>query len=422
MLRASLSEIRLTFTEPVEARLARVRLLTADTVQLPLGGLHSGDSAHVLVAPVSSPLGRGTYTVLWQVMGTDGHPVHGRFSFVVAAPERVDTAIGSIVVPDGDTTRGPRLGQEMVEAPTANSPGYVAVRWLTYAALMVVIGAIGFRYVVLGPLRQATAVSGEVLFASGAARAAAIGRGALIFLMLAAGVRLLVQVSALAMPDADGVAMQSVILGTIWGWGWMLQVAGAAVGVAAFHLARRTPGSGWPLALAVAVVLAFTPALSGHAVSMERLRGLAILADSAHVFAVAAWLGTLLLVIGVGMPEAVRLDSASAPAAAAAMVSAFSPAALVFAGTAAATGVASAILQLSSVAALWTTAYGRVLIIKLAVVALVAIAGAFNWRRVKPRLATAGDIERLRASARLELAAGAIVLLITAVLVAMPTH
>jgi copper transport protein len=103
------------------------------------------------------------------------------------------------------------------------------------------------------------------------------------------------------------------------------------------------------------------------------------------------------------------------------MVNAFSPAALVFAGTAAATGVISAAFQLGALSALWTSAYGRTLLLKLAVVGLVIAAGAYNWRRLRPALADSAPVERLRTSGGAELIGAAVVLLITAILVAVPT-
>ena len=102
-------------------------------------------------------------------------------------------------------------------------------------------------------------------------------------------------------------------------------------------------------------------------------------------------------------------------------MNAFSPTALAFAGVTATTGVFAAWLHLERVSALWETAYGRTLLIKLAVLSIVAATGAYNWLRVRPAL---GDLEgatRVRRSAMVELGVGLLVLAVTAVLVAMPT-
>ncbi len=341
------------------------------------------------------------------------------FAFTLAAPEPVDTPPPVPVAEPGAAGAAPAAPHEVPPSGglTVGSPAYVAIRWLTYAAIMIAIGAVAFRDVVLAALRRSAAAPPGLIEAA-AARAAAIGRGALVFLLLAAGARLLAQASAVAMPGEEAM-MQTVLFGTTWGWAWLLQVAAAAGGILAFHFARRTPRA-WPIAGVAASLLALTLALSGHAAAVERFTTAAVLIDTLHVLAVSAWLGTLVFVVGVGVPETLGADGGGQPALAA-MVNAFSPAALVFAGTAAATGVVSAAFQLGALSALWASAYGRTLLLKLAAVGLVIAAGAYNWRRVRPALGESAPAGRLRTSGGAELIGAAIVLLITAILVAVPT-
>lgn len=45
-----------------------------------------------LIANLESPLENGTYTVDWHVLGEDGHPTNGTFSFVVDIVEEVEEA------------------------------------------------------------------------------------------------------------------------------------------------------------------------------------------------------------------------------------------------------------------------------------------------------------------------------------------
>ncbi|MEO7085229.1 MAG: CopD family protein [Gemmatimonadaceae bacterium] len=104
-----------------------------------------------------------------------------------------------------------------------------------------------------------------------------------------------------------------------------------------------------------------------------------------------------------------------------ALVNAFSPTALVSASIVAATGTVSAWLRLGSVSALWSSMYGRVLLLKLGVLVGVVATGAFNWLRVQPALGTDVATVRLRRSASIELAIGCAVLVVTAILVATPT-
>ena len=68
----------------------------------------------------------------------------------------------------------------------------------------------------------------------------------------------------------------------------------------------------------------------------------------------------------------------------------------------------------------WHTTYGRVLLLKLLGVAVVLAVGAYNWKRLTPSLESEGTTE-LQRSVRMELFVAALVLLATAVLVALPT-
>jgi putative copper export protein len=69
---------------------------------------------------------------------------------------------------------------------------------------------------------------------------------------------------------------------------------------------------------------------------------------------------------------------------------------------------------------LFSTTYGRTLLVKVALLSGVAATGAWNWRRVRPALGAAPGSSRLRRSAIVELAFGTLLLAVTAVLVALP--
>jgi putative copper export protein len=85
------------------------------------------------------------------------------------------------------------------------------------------------------------------------------------------------------------------------------------------------------------------------------------------------------------------------------------------------TGVITSWTHLKSWAALWTTSYGLTLCLKLMVVLAVVALGAWNWRRIGPALEPESDSSKLRRLSTTELVFGAIVLLITAVLVLLPS-
>ncbi|MFL5579899.1 MAG: CopD family protein, partial [Gemmatimonadaceae bacterium] len=233
----------------------------------------------------------------------------------------------------------------------------------------------------------------------------------------AANVGRLLQESRSLLGPEGAAGVGDVLTQTRWGLGWLLQAAATVVAALAFVRARgaREGSRAWGLAAVAAAALAFSPALTGHAAAMGRLAPVAIAADGFHVLGAGGWMGTLLLLALAGLPAA-RLAGERRGHFVAVMVGAFSPLALVFASVIALSGVASGAIHMGSLSNLWTTRYGRTLLLKVAAVGLVAAVGAYNWRRVLPDLPESAAADRLRRTSALELAASALVVLLTALL------
>jgi len=300
----------------------------------------------------------------------------------------------------------------------AESAGYVALRAVQYSAMLVVLGALAFAFVVLRLLERVE--PDQDLLESMRARAAALAFWACVALSISAVIRLYAQSLAMHGP---GQALEPLYVGTMvaktrWGWSWLLQLAGALVAIAGFSMARRARPTGWRVAAIAGVALAVAPALSGHAASAPRYTVLAVVADTFHVIGASGWLGSLLCVLTVGIPVSMRLAGDRRAAIVARLVGAFSPTALVFAGIAAATGVFAAWLPIGFSSALWTSDYGLTLLTKLAILSIVLGTGAYNWLRVKPALGDDVGTHRLQRSAAVELGVGLLVVIVTAVLVA----
>lgn len=291
----------------------------------------------------------------------------------------------------------------------------MAIRWLAYVGLLGVIGTVVLaRVVVPRAAGQRSALAARIGRRAGRWLAAAAA-----LLLASAVLRLIAQVAVLDGGDPTAtVDVPAMVMHTMWGWSWLLELAGVALALGAAVPARRTNGARWTLATLAAAVLALSFATGGHAVAVTHLRGLAVTSDALHVLAAGGWLGTLLILTGVAMPAAFAEPAGERGRAAADLVHAFSPVALCCAAVVAATGVVAAWMHLGTLAALWQSGYGRTLLVKLALVAAVAAVGAVNWRVLRPSLGTDGAAVRIRRSALLELAAGALVLAATAVLVA----
>ena len=433
-------ELRLNFSEPPELDFTAVTLIGPDGATVALGPVRiASDARRAVVAAIRGALSDGTYTVVWKMAGADGHPIPGRFTFTIA-PGAQGVAGATADAPAGEAGasvtapgRAPPPDSHHVAVATLDAGAfdsesllYVGVRWLLFTGLLVVIGTVVFRFAVLGLLRgREDPDSGaiEAILVPLRDRAATLGLAGAAIVAMAMVLRLYAQSYAMHGPERvlDGSLVSSMLSGTVWGWGWLLQLAGVAIAATGFRAATGGRASGWGIAAVGAVSLAFSPALSGHAASAPQLVPLAILADGFHVIGAGGWLGSLLVLVTVGLPAALRLDEGARGPAVAALVNAFSPTALVFAGITAASGVFTAWLHLEALGALWQTPYGRTLLVKLAILSVVAATGAYNWRRVKPTLGDGTGAARLRRSASVELAVGAVVLVVTAVLVATPT-
>ena len=422
-------ELKLTFTEAVEAAVARLRLIGPSGTEIPLSPLRQpADSGQILLADVRGPLEGGVYRLEWQVVGADGHPVRGTINYVVApgATGLGDPAIASAArtgdhgAPDTADVHHDPVSMPSGEFFGAESPGYVAVRAMQFTALLMVIGALAFAFAVLGRL-QRTETESDVI-ASMRARAAAVGFWAAIAVLVTAVLRLYAQ--SLAMHGSDEAFTVDYILAmiahTLWGWGWILQAAGAVIAIVGFGMARRGRAGGWIAAAVAGVALAVSPALSGHAAATPGLAALAVTADALHIVGAAGWLGSLLMVLVAGIPVAMSLGAERRGTAVARLVNAFSPTALLFAALAALTGILAAWLHIGFSSALWTSDYGRTLLIKLAILSVALGTGAYNWRRVKPSLGNELGAKRMQRSATVELGVGVLVVIVTAVLVATP--
>jgi len=372
----------------------------------------SADTASVLVATISGVRVAGDYTVTWQILGADGHPVRGTFTFRIA-----DHADGLPVEPAPVTTAAdPETTTVLRDEDVfdASSPLYAVIRWVWFLNLTALIGAAVFLSIILQRAAPRGADAGVTQLAT--RRAASAGAVAAAFCLLAGAARLWAQSRALG--GTNAFPLQPLITGTTWGTGWLIQMGGGAIAVAGFTAAFAGRRAGMHLAAVGALLSAFAPPLSGHAMTAP-LSPLPIIADGIHVLAAGGWLGALLVLVLIGLPAAQRAGD-GAVRQAALLVNTFSPVALSFAGLLLLTGALTTVLHAGSLAALLASTWGRTLGLKLLVVAAAVAFGAWNWRRGRHALGDTGGVQRIRRSARAELASGALVLLITAVLVATP--
>jgi copper transport protein len=274
---------------------------------------------------------------------------------------------------------------------------------LQFVGYFLAIGAVGFRF---GVARQVRGLSEEAKTILRADSARIFGLIGIILIVL----------SVLGGPYIASITNHKTFaeslpknLGPL-----ELKLAMLALAFVGFALVRASSSVGWTLAAIGILVAVLQP------VYTSKFAGKV---NAVHVLAASTWLGTLLVLTLIGIRGVIRSTTAGAQRAqlVADVVNSFSPLALVAASIVAITGITTAWLHLKRISSLWTTSYGIALDIKLVFVLIVVVLGAWNWRRVRPSLGGEGSEQTIRRSARMELTFAALVLVVTSVLVTLPS-
>lgn len=421
-LESSPTAIRLWFSERPELPFTRIQLRGADSTDVPLGAVgRMNDDPMGVSVPISGSLAAGAYTVMWRTAAADGHATSGRFTFIVAGSNK---PVASAM----DTTRRGAGAHSFIHvdstaAMSAPLKASAATRWVEFIAMLAVVGAIVFRLLVLRVGERALASTLTPDTRSEIADALRrLAQGALVLLLISSLSRLYEEASTVLGADRalNRSALGTILLGTSWGAGWLLGIAGIIVAAVGFSIAKRSRTNvGWTISALGALAIIMAPALTGHAMATQPV-GLSLVADMLHVCAASAWIGGLMALLFAALP---MVRGSRAPSTigsgplVASLVRAFHPIALACAAIVILTGLCAAWLRLPSVDALWTSSYGRVLLIKLAFVAVVVVMGAINWRRMLPSLGDDQSARRITRTAGTELTFAVLVLAVTAVLV-----
>lgn len=360
----------------IEARTPEGRLVS--------GPARSGRDPRQIVASLGAGLPRGGYSVRWQALASDGHVSSGVFTFGV----RVDAP------PPNEAwgSSGPSLSDDLI-------------RWGLFVSLALLLGALAFRLIALRGAPVPPRVERRLLLLAGIGVVATLETGIAGFVMRAEDA-LQLPFGRLLYGDLSPIAS-----GTRFGQAFVVMTLGYALVAALVFLAWLTDRTVllWP-AFGLALGLAGGLSLSGHSAVEPNSTRLSELADWVHLSAAAVWAGGLVALAVAVWPAAPELRRRA--------FLGFSQLATVAIGLLLVAGLYLAIQRLPHLSDLWRQDYGRILLVKLALVGLALAWGGAHKLLVAPRLARGAEGGgRLRRSLLGESAVGIVVLLAAAILV-----
>ncbi|MEU4220218.1 copper resistance protein CopC, partial [Actinoplanes sp. NPDC026623] len=339
-------EVTVTFSEGITPVAGRTQVLAPDGKRITGEVTANGHTLRIRLRRADQPL--GTYLVSYRIVSADSHPVGGALTFSVGAP--------SARPPESDPDRV--HGSVAAAVPT--------FKFLGYAGLTLIVGP-ALLLALLWP-RRVSRRGPILLVRAGLAGTAAATLGALWTQAPYS--------SGAPLWDVSGTELADVLTGP-YGLTLLGRLAAlAAVAALLPPVLRGTGGRRRGLAvLGAGLAGLVTWPLTGHAAEAP-LTGVIVAAGVVHLAAMAAWLGGLVTL-------SVFLLRRAHPRVLGVILPVWSRWAALAVVWLVGAGAVQAVVQVGSVGALRGTAYGRLLLAKIAILAVVLTVAAFARRLVR---------------------------------------
>lgn len=410
-LAGSPGQWRVVFDKSVPLASASGSVVNGDGVRTSLAAPQHGETDSIIVFDLPPNL-NGAVTTRWRLVGTDGHVISGRVSFVVNAPSS-NAGVDPSLTQNNDTTSAGQSStvidgsdDDQSEARNVAEPFRVSLRLINYVAL-VLLGGLFFINIDVAQGALHTGAGGRILRWGGVGLAVAPLFQFMIFL------------NDISLPDTSMLSSVSDALATTAGSMLLLRaVIGAVIAAILLEILRRQiMDRATELVLGGAALMYLVSlAYVGHSRS-QSLPIIGVPLNVVHTTSVAVWLGGLIVMIAVVNPLVTTAQSIAA-------FTRFSYAAQRAVVVIAATGVVQ-VLRLHGVSlSILTSGHGLLIVTKLCVVGAMLWLAAKNRRLLlNPAVAQGQHANRSRLllvrATTTEVVAGALVLILTAILVAI---
>ena len=259
------------------------------------------------------------------------------------------------------------------------------VRAVHFAASAMIAGTMLVGLVLMGPEATAfAALRGRLLRLAWVGLAVAVPSGILWLLLEAASMSGLPLTQAITLD-----VLQTVVTETRFGHAMAVRAALAVV-LAVGLIGHRITGARW-LTTGAALAFLATIAFTGHAgAEPGPMANVHLAADILHLLAAGAWVGGLVALVMI--LAACRRDGSEAGVALARHATArFSTFGVVNVGVLVVTGFINAAVLVGTPHALATTIYGRLLLVKLGLFAVMLALATINREVLRPRLLAAAS-------------------------------
>ncbi|TWG10690.1 copper transport protein [Actinoplanes teichomyceticus] len=377
------NKVTLTFSESVQLITGKIRVIAPDGARADQGE-PSVDGTRVSI-PLRSGGGRGTYLVTFRVISADSHPVSGTITYSVGAASTPPAA------DDGEGVRADPVVRALIPVG----------KYLGYAGLVLLIGPV-LVLALLWPQRLSRRGPGRLIWTGIGLVAGSTVLGLWLQAPYTLGTGLL---------DVRVGDLRDVLGST---FGAVMLVRLAVVVAAAFLLRPLLVGSGGESRLDLALLgvlgvaaLATWP-LTGHPTASP-VAGVSVVLDTLHLAAMSVWLGGLVMLFGFLLPRADARELG-------AILPIWSRWAFTAVGALLFAGVVQALIEVSSLDGLFNSTYGRLILTKVALAAIVIAMAAYSRKLVRERSAEESP-RGLRRVVLAELGITAVVLGVTAALV-----
>ncbi|MGX9136073.1 copper resistance CopC/CopD family protein [Rummeliibacillus sp. JY-2-4R] len=386
----------LQFNESIQSGFHSIEILDSSGKKVPLEKTRIDEKNNtILEANINEKLPNGIYTLQWKAVSADGHPIQGVIPFSIGTAQNKASAVKAVT------------SSYMPEADL------LFLRWLLYTSFALYIGGVIFHLFIVKAKQMEdynviTSKSNRIIWF------ASLGMFMSLSLNLPLQTRIDAGVSWLEAfnPNLLNITLNQTSFGTIW-FVQMLCIVGLLI-VVYMGKRRETSYKYWIFSVVFFVALLISKSLTSHA-GASQYKILAIPLNFLHLLAASVWVGSLLYIAWL-LPISRKVQMDNEKELYWNSIHRFSSIAFIATAVLLLTGIYGSLAYIPTFYSFVHTYYGKALMAKIILFAVMIIFGAFHLIKSKKR----GN-KLLTRSIYLEFGLGVIVMILAALLTNLPT-